>query len=506
MGYIPGFAHDVFISYAQVDDLQDLDDEDGWVTALVKKLNNRLAQLLGRQDGFSVWIDRSGLPRNVDITPEIQGILASTATMIVILSPGYLASEWCRREREAFLKLGQGRQREEGRIFLVERDKVDLEARPKEFSDLLGYRFWVQDRPGRSPRILGMPRGSHGEDAYVDALNDLAWDLSSKLKTLKASPSPQPQPQPIRPPQPQPQPQAVPAAPTAKSGTTIFLAEVTDDLDLSRSKVIRNLQQFGLRVVPEVWYPREAEAFRQAVEEGLAQADLFVQLLSAAPGRKPPGLEGGYVGFQHEKAQQLGMPILQWRSPSLGDKEVQDGVEDEGHRQLLLGPNVQAVDLEIFGREVVRRAQQAKRETEAAPPREAFVFVDLCPQDESGSADALCRELEKRGIGYALPVNSGQAEDIRMDLEANFLECDGMIVVYGRVPNTWVRGQIREFRKLTYKREKKANALAVYHAPPTPKEPLGIKLPNLTTIDGTAALGEVLFQGFFDALFGGPAA
>ena len=42
MGYVPGFAHDVFISYAQVDDLQDLNDEDGWVTALVKKLNNRL--------------------------------------------------------------------------------------------------------------------------------------------------------------------------------------------------------------------------------------------------------------------------------------------------------------------------------------------------------------------------------------------------------------------------------------------------------------------------------
>ena len=289
----------------------------------------------------------------------------------------------------------------------------------------------------------------------------------------------------------------------AKAGTTIFLAEVTDDLDLSRSKVIRNLQQFGLRVVPDVWYPREAEAFRQAVEEGLAQADLFVQLLSAAPGRKPPGLDGGYVGFQHARAHQLGMPILQWRSPSLGDKEVQDSVEDEDHRQLLLGPNVQAVDLEDFGREVVRRAQQTKREMEALPPRDAFVFVDLCPQDESGIADALCRELEKRGIGYALPVSSGQAEEIRMDLEANFLECDGMIVVYGKVPNTWVRAQLREFRKLTYKREKKANALAVYHAPPTPKEPLGIMLPNLTTIDGTAGLEEVRFQGFLDALFRG---
>ena len=70
MSYVPGNAHDIFVSYAHVDDLTDREDEDGWVTALVKKLKNRLAQLLGRQDNFSLWYDHQ-LRRNVLVTPEI---------------------------------------------------------------------------------------------------------------------------------------------------------------------------------------------------------------------------------------------------------------------------------------------------------------------------------------------------------------------------------------------------------------------------------------------------
>jgi hypothetical protein len=35
MNYVPGYGHDIFVSYAQVDDLTGRDDEDGWVSALI---------------------------------------------------------------------------------------------------------------------------------------------------------------------------------------------------------------------------------------------------------------------------------------------------------------------------------------------------------------------------------------------------------------------------------------------------------------------------------------
>ena len=31
MSYVPGNAHDIFVSYAHVDDRTDREDEDGWV-------------------------------------------------------------------------------------------------------------------------------------------------------------------------------------------------------------------------------------------------------------------------------------------------------------------------------------------------------------------------------------------------------------------------------------------------------------------------------------------
>ena len=101
MPYVPSYAHDIFVSYAQVDDLSDDDGVDGWVTTLIKRLRNRLAQLLGRQDNFSLWCDHH-LSHHVNITPEIMGTLENTATLVVVFSPGYLESPWCKRERETF--------------------------------------------------------------------------------------------------------------------------------------------------------------------------------------------------------------------------------------------------------------------------------------------------------------------------------------------------------------------------------------------------------------------
>ena len=269
----------------------------------------------------------------------------------------------------------------------------------------------------------------------------------------------------------------------------------------------RTLQQRNIRVIPDTWYPRDPQGFQKAVEDGLKEADLFVQLLSGLPGRKPAGLEMGYVGFQHFRAMKSGLPVLQWRNPALDAQSVQRDVEDTEHRTLLLGASVLAVDIEDFSREVIRQTERTRKEVVDTPPRDAFVYVNVnLDCDGRDTADALCRYLKQRGISYALPITSKeaerikQAEEIRKDLEANLLECDGMIVVYGHVSNGWVRGQLREFRKMAYRREKSARALAVVEWPPSPKDPVDFVLPNLTTIDCTGGLEDSRMQGFVDAL------
>jgi hypothetical protein len=507
MTFVPGYKHDIFVSYAHVDDLTDRKDDLGWVKTLVERLKIRLAQLLGRQDNFSLWLDDQ-LAHHVNITPEILGTIAQTATLIVIYSPAYLLSPWCGRERERFLKLVQERRGDNARVFLVERDKVELEERPSEFGDLLGFKFWTQDQSGRA-RILGVSRSTRDDDDYYDRLEQLARELTKKLKDLKKAS----------------EPEATttttvtvastttvtaatataPDVPKSEPGgtMTVYLAEATDDLDSLRTKLNRNLQQRKLRIIPDVWYPPDPEAFRKAVEDGLNEADLFVQLLSAAPGRKPPGLEDGYVGFQHRRAKELGLPILQWRSPALDVPSVERDVEDEEHRKLLLGASVETVDIEDFSREIFQQAERAKKERQQVPPPGAFVFVNAdMVHDDPLITNELCRYFEEQGIEYALPIQAGEAEEIqiREDREANLVKCDGMIVVYGRVNKAWVRGQLRDFNELALTRRKKARALAIYHGPPRPKDPLGVFHRNLLTIDCTAGMQEARLRPFLEAL------
>jgi hypothetical protein len=185
MSYVPGYESDVFVSYAQVDDRPLPPATVGWVCTLVDTLKILLAQQLGRAELFTVWRDL-GLAGNAPLTAEIFNALRASATMLVILSEGYLASEWCQREQNEFLDtVGKGSRR----LFVVERMPIARERKPGEFQDLIGYPFWVRERDEVPPRTLGVPMPSAAEPEYYNRLNRLASELSRELRRARAATS-----------------------------------------------------------------------------------------------------------------------------------------------------------------------------------------------------------------------------------------------------------------------------------------------------------------------------
>jgi TIR domain len=96
MAYVPGFASDVFISYAHADD-------ESWIQAFEKNLREELSRKLGAE--VTVWQDvqkiRLGQNWQVEIVEGIQ----RAATLLAIVSPSYQNSDWCAEERKAFIKL-----------------------------------------------------------------------------------------------------------------------------------------------------------------------------------------------------------------------------------------------------------------------------------------------------------------------------------------------------------------------------------------------------------------
>ncbi|HEX8106182.1 MAG TPA: toll/interleukin-1 receptor domain-containing protein [Kofleriaceae bacterium] len=187
MTYVPGFQNDVFVSYAHVDDQPLPGARDGWVSLLGDALKILLAEQLGRAEVLAVWRDFQ-LTGHAELTPEIFGALRSSATLLIVLSEGYLASDWCWSEYREFVQLaGPGTRR----LFVVERMPIERDRKPEQLRDLLGYPFWVRDRRDRAPRVLGVPVPRPDEPEYYHRLHGLALELASELKRMAAAAPPQ---------------------------------------------------------------------------------------------------------------------------------------------------------------------------------------------------------------------------------------------------------------------------------------------------------------------------
>lgn len=100
MAYVPGFENDVFVSYAHEDDLRlDDDQKNGWVTRLKRFLDLFINGKLGSRGTVKRWMDH-GLEVGQPIPPQLLNQVRGAATLVVFLSPSYINSPWCKRERE----------------------------------------------------------------------------------------------------------------------------------------------------------------------------------------------------------------------------------------------------------------------------------------------------------------------------------------------------------------------------------------------------------------------
>lgn len=473
MAFVPGYEYDIFISYAHVDDIPDAGAEKGWVTTLINSLRTRLAQRLGRSDAFKIWMDPE-LANRGSLTPQILDAIRKSATIVIILSPGYLASWWCLREKNSFLEsLKEGR---DSRIFLVERDIIDDDDRPPEFHDHKGFRFWERDREGKPPRIFGTPEPDPQDRKYYQTVDDLTFELEDELKQLREEGAPRP---------------------SAEGKPVVYLAEVTDDLEELRNGVRRFLDQNGIAAVPNAWYNPEPEAFRISAARDMESAELFVQLLSGVSGKRPPGLPQGYARLQYDLAIAAGKPVLQWRSPTLDVAAVEDPV----HRALLASVTVRAEGIEDFKAEIRKRVLEKPAPT-AHSGIGAFVFVNMESVDRP-IADRICSALTSRNIGYSLPVSDADPQAMRLDLEDNLLNCAGMIIVYGETTVTWVRHQLFQCQKVLALRETPLKVLAVFEGPPEKKPPLALGIPNLRVLDFRSGVDDQKLTTFIAGLNNG---
>jgi hypothetical protein len=496
--YVPDYQHDIFVSYAHVDNQIPPGVNEGWVTTLIKSLKIELGRKLGGTDIFSLWMDYE-LRGNSAATPETLEHLTNSATLVLILSHGYLASSWCHLELNTFLDQVNIHS---GCVFVVEHDEI--EERLPQLSDLRGYRFWRSDDTNKT-RTLAKPQPDPKEEReYYNLVEDLGRELVDKLKQLKKSARAPSAPSQHRTPTVALQPRA-----------TIFLAEVTDDLQEQRNQVKRYLEQYNIQIVPDILYffsgDNANEQLRQAIEADLQKSTLFVQLLSHSKPFRPPGMSTPPLQYKYAQAV-ADLPILQWRDPQLD----LNSLTDTAQRDFLDSTQVMATSLEEFKQYLIQRLEKIEEQKQREARKKAvlsqqssqtasidrFVFINIVPKDKK-LADEICHILDKEGIGYGIPrAGKLTPAEKRKDIENNLQICDALIILYDNSLDEWTREQLQICRKMQIdpKRQVILKIIALFNKSPEEELLLGMKLSKMQVFECATLKDNTCLPSFIQTL------
>jgi hypothetical protein len=149
---------DIFISYARDDDLPTphKPDRKGFVTFLDDAVRYEFKELGPERP--KIWRDTKRIADGDQFTPEIEEALKSASFLLVVLSPNWMASHWCRRELDTFAKYhGPGGLREH--IVVVAKRHVDPDKRPSLLQGQNGFRFYVRNEDPEETQVTFFDRG-----------------------------------------------------------------------------------------------------------------------------------------------------------------------------------------------------------------------------------------------------------------------------------------------------------------------------------------------------------
>jgi hypothetical protein len=462
------FDGDAFISYAHLDNVELVEGRKGWVANLHRALEVRVAQLLGKSP--QIWRDPK-LAGNDLFADTIIERLRRVAILIAVVSPRYLKSEWTLRELTEFWSAaeqqGGVRVRDKARVFKVLKTPVHLEQTPPTLKALLGYEFFKVDAETGKIRELDEVFGPEAQRDFWIRLDDLAHDICSLLEMLEGGPASGSEvvaavtagraPASHEAGQPS-APVGSPAA--AVPATAVYLAETTSDLRDQREMIRRDVQQHGVRVLPDRPLPHVADEAEAAIRDDLARCRLSIHFIGRHYGVVPEGGELSLVEMQHELATARGSRAGFARVIWIPDKlDVQDDRQRRVIERLRVDPRVGAgadlfetyfEDMRTAVQDLLRRPRALAptpateaRSDQDGPPR-LYLVAD---QRDVGVLDPWVDALFDRGFEVIRAVYQGDERDIREDHEENLATCDGVVIFYGSGNELWVRRKLRELHK-----------------------------------------------------------
>ena len=425
---------DAFISYAHLDNVALAEGHKGWVANLQRALEVRVGQLLGKPT--EIWWDPKLQGNDVFAETLVQQ-LRRVATLVSVVSPRYVKSDWGRRELSAFVEAARQQGGvavgDKSRIFKVLKTPVPLEEHPPELQPLLGYEFFRTDEHGRV-RELNEVFGPEAQQEFWLRLDDLAHDICRLLAVIDTD------------------------EPAERgSDSVILLAETTTDLREAAQALRRDLEQHGHTVLPRHPLPLSAGELEAATREDLARSCMSVHMIGRTYGLVPEGGVKSVLEVQAdlaaERAATGALTRLVWFPKGL---EVHDDRQRLFVEALRQEPLVQRGadlletsldELKTLIAERLRRPVRAAEAAVAAPPARGAQLYLLYDQRDADAVVAWQDFLFRQGIEVLHPLFEGDEAAVREYHEENLRICDAVVVVHGTAADSWLKRKLREVQK-----------------------------------------------------------
>lgn len=456
------FEDDLFISYAHIDNQPLAEGLKGWVETFHERLRIRLEQLTG--EPARIWRDRK-LQGNDIFAETLVARLSKVAVLVVVLSPRYVRSEWCLRELDEFCRRagvgGEITADGKSRVFKVVKFHVPLQEQPPQLRGVLGYEFFEYDAERGRAREFSPDVMPARDIRYWERLDDIAYDIKQMLDMLAHPPTHD----------------AAPQTGDAGDVKTVYISETTSDLSGERDLVKRELQMQGHVVLPDRELPLSGPTLRDALRQYMTRSSLSIHLLGGNYGIIPEEEHRSLAEIQSEMAQERGEDLrrIVWMPTGLEPRdERQRRFVDHFRLGLNGGRGVEVLQtsLEELKKHVEERINDRPKTGSAdAGTNGGPVGVYLiCDREDLPEVTPLANYLFERGFNVFLPAMEGDESSIREDHKANLVECDAVVVYYGRGSDVWLRMKQRELQKAVgYGRARPMLAKAIYiTGTPTP--------------------------------------
>jgi hypothetical protein len=185
---LPHFEYDVFVSYSHGVIGGDNDAPlKEWTLELIRRLETDIRAVDTEFDDLHVWRDEQIDP-TMHLTDELRGKVRSSGILLIVMSPRYLTSAWCKDELEWFKQQVLDRERDQGRVFVIRVLRTDDNRWPDFLRDARGHTlcgFQFHDKQDSMP--FGWRGSSENREGYVRELWRLQTALTRRLRELFAN-------------------------------------------------------------------------------------------------------------------------------------------------------------------------------------------------------------------------------------------------------------------------------------------------------------------------------